>query len=423
MIILTAVMILPYHICRKKRRIDMNTNPKGCSNIGGPAAAKLEYCRNKALKIFSTYGYRPFSPSELQLVEDVWDKLSKSRAKRLIALTSPFGEPCVLRGDLTLSAVAYLSSHHEENERPLRLCYADRVFSVPAPPKSNLEENQVGIELIGWEGSGTDAEVISLLLRTLDELSIEKSIVVIGDMSVIAKLFEGITEKSAEQLVSALQDGAYTTYSKILDDTETDEKRRKLLKTLPLLKGDCSVIGEAMLMMEDPSVLMPLKKLCDSLCKLGYSERIRIDLGFIRDLGYYSGPIFNAYSSVTASLLGGGGRYDGLLAKVGMEGEASGFALNIKELADHCIDGSPSPKIMLWCGCSDPADGLRYADGLYKKGISFELSWTADKNESMKTAGLRKYRYWADFTSKQVTNLLTGQISDLADFDREVLSC
>ena len=401
----------------------MNRNPKGCSNIGGPAAAKLEYCRNMALKIFSAYGYRPFSPSELQLVEDVWDKLSKSRARRLIALNSPFGEPCVLRGDLTLSAVAYLSSHYEENERPLRLCYADRVFSAPVPPRGNLEENQVGIELIGWEGSGTDAEVISLLLRTLDELSIERSIVVIGDMSVVAKLFEGLPEKSAEQLVGALQEGIYTTYSRILDETETDDKRRKLLKALPSLKGDCSVIGEAMLMMDDPSLLMPLKKLCDSLCKLGYSDRIRIDLGFIRDLGYYSGPIFNAYSSVTASLLGGGGRYDGLLAKVGMEGEASGFALNIKELAEHCVDGSPSPKIMLWCGCSDPAEGLRYADGLYKKGISFELSWTTDKEESMKTAGLRKYKFWADFSSKQVINIMTGQIFDLTDFDREVLSC
>ena len=401
----------------------MNRNPKGCSNIGGPAAAKLEYCRNMALKIFSAYGYRPFSPSELQLVEDVWDKLSKSRARRLIALNSPFGEPCVLRGDLTLSAVAYLSSHYEENESPLRLCYADRVFSAPVPPRGNLEENQVGIELIGWEGSGTDAEVISLLLRTLDELSIERSIVVIGDMSVVAKLFEGLPEKSAEQLVGALQEGIYTTYSRILDETETDDKRRKLLKALPSLKGDCSVISEAMLMMDDPSLLMPLKKLCDSLCKLGYSDRIRIDLGFIRDLGYYSGPIFNAYSSVTASLLGGGGRYDGLLAKVGMEGEASGFALNIKELAEHCVDGSPSPKIMLWCGCSDPAEGLRYADGLYKKGISFELSWTTDKEESMKTAGLRKYKFWADFSSKQVINIMTGQIFDLTDFDREVLSC
>lgn len=401
----------------------MNRNPKGCSNIGGPAAAKLEYCRNRALKIFSMYGYRPFSPSELQLVEDVWGKLSKARARRLITVNSPFGEPCVLRGDLTLSAVAYLSSHYDDNERPLRLCYADRVFSAPAPPKSNLEENQVGIELIGWEGSGTDAEVISLLLRTLDELSIENSIVVIGDMSVVAKLFEGLPEQDAELLVSALQEGTYTEYSKILSKTEMDIKRKKILKALPSLKGDCSVIAEAMLMMDDPSVLMPLKKLCDSLCKLGYSERIRIDLGFIRDLGYYSGPIFNAYSSVTASLLGGGGRYDGLLAKVGMEGEASGFALNIKELAEHCVDGSPAPKMMIWCGSVDPAEGLRYADGLYKKGISFELSWTSDRSESVKTAKLRKYRYWADFSIKKVTNLINGQTYDLADFDPEAVTC
>ena len=403
--------------------IAMNRNPKGCSNIGGSDAAKLEYCRNRALKIFSTYGYRPFSPSELQLVEDVWSKLSRSRARRLIVLNSPFGEPCVLRGDLTLSAVAYLSSHYDDNERPLRLCYADRVFSVPAPPKNNLEENQVGIELIGWEGSGTDAEVISLLLRTLDELSIENSIVVIGDMSVIAKLFESIPEKDAELLVSALQEGTYTSYSSILDNTELDEKKRKILKALPSLKGDCSVIGEAMLMMEDPSLLMPLKKLCDSLCKLGYAERIRIDLGFIRDLGYYSGPIFNAYSSITASLLGGGGRYDGLLAKVGMDGEASGFALNIKELADHCVDGSPSPEMMIWCGSVDPAEGLRYADGLYKKGVSFELSWTSDKDASMKTARLRKYKYWADFSTKKVTNLINSQTYDLANFDSGASSC
>ena len=41
----------------------------------------------------------------------------------------------------------------------------------------------------------------------------------------------------------------------------------------------------------------------------------------------------------------------------------------------------------------------------------------------MKTAGLRKYKFWADFSSKQVINIMTGQIFDLTDFDREVLSC
>ena len=82
----------------------------------------------------------------------------------------------MLRGDLTLSAVAYLSAHFRDDERPLRLSYADRVFSAPKPPRNNLEENQVGVELIGWEGAGADAEVVSLLLRTLDALSIESSV-------------------------------------------------------------------------------------------------------------------------------------------------------------------------------------------------------------------------------------------------------
>ena len=77
---------------------------------------------------------------------------------------------------------------------------------------------------------------------------------------------------------------------------------------------------------------------------MGYADRLRVDLGFIRDLGYYSGPVFNAYSSISGALLGGGGRYDGLLAKVGMDGEASGFALNLKELAEHCVDKSLSPE-------------------------------------------------------------------------------
>lgn len=399
----------------------MNKVPKGCSNIGGASAARLEYCRNTALELFAYYGYRPFSPAELQLVEDVWDKLSLSRARRLIAVNSPFGEACVLRGDLTLSAVAYLSSHFNDNERPLRLSYADRVFSVPQPPKQNLEENQVGIELIGWESAGADAEVVSLLFRALDALSITNSVVVLGDMSVMSKLFDGLPAGARENLVAALQNGAYTSYMEIADGLDISDEKLRLLRLLPSLKGNPSVINEAAGVVGDPSVLTPLKKLCDSLSKLGFEDRLRVDLGFVRDLGYYSGPIFNAYSSISGTLLGGGGRYDGLLAKVGMDGEASGFALNLKELADHCVDRSPQPKLMLWCGSCDSADGLRYADNLCKKGVSFELNWHKDELESMRIARIRRYGYWINYSTKKVVELASGETTELAVFETEVL--
>ncbi|MDO5116251.1 MAG: ATP phosphoribosyltransferase regulatory subunit [Synergistaceae bacterium] len=401
----------------------MNRIPKGCSNIGGAIAANMEYCRGAAMHLFSLYGYHPFSPAEFQLVEDVWSNLSPARARRLIPLMSPLGEPCVLRGDLTLSAVAYLGSHHTRSERPLRLSYADRIFSVPQPPKDNLEENQVGVELIGWENAGADAETASLLLRTLDALNIENSALVLGDVSVLSTIFGGLPRDMSDKLVETLKNGDYTEYRAAAAEASLPEGRLKLLHALPRLKGGCEVIDEAAALLGDSEPFAPLRRLCSSLSKLGYSQRLRVDLGFVRDLGYYSGPVYNAYSSADGTLLGGGGRYDGLLAKEGIEGQAAGFALNLKELASHCASPAPTPQLMLWGGGCDCAEVLRYADALSKKERSFELSWAKDMTESLSTARLRGYKWWIDFSGRRALSLPSGRELSLNEFEAEVLSC
>jgi ATP phosphoribosyltransferase regulatory subunit len=401
----------------------MGKSPKGCSNVGGMAAAKTEFCRKRALDLFASYGYRNFSAAGLQLIDDVWRKLSGSRSKNLIAVTSPHGEPCVLRADLTLSAVAYLDSHYRESERPLRLSYSDRVFAAPSPPSDSIEQYQVGIELLGWEGEGSEAEVLTVLFRTLDALSISDSVVVLGDTSVTASFFEGLPEGDALKLIDALQSKSLTCYSAALAEADLPAERRKVLESLPYLKGDCDVIGEAMKIMRDASVIMPLKHLCDTLSSLGFSERLRVDLGFIRDLGYYNGPVFDVYSPVSGALLGGGGRYGGLLARMGVEGEAAGFALNLKELAAHSSGEIASPEIMIWCGNAAPAELLRYADCLEKKGVSFELSWRKDRESSLATASRRGFRYWVNFSDKSVVSVSGGDIEDLKNFERNVLPC
>lgn len=401
----------------------MNKNPKGCSNIGGGAAARLEYCRNKALEQFSLYGYRPFSPAEFQLVEDVWNKLAPARARRLIVVTTPFGEPCVLRSDITLSAVTYLDSHYKESERPLRLCYADRIFSAPNPPRTNLEENQVGVEVLGWEGAGVEAEVAALFMRTLDALSIENSTLVLGDTTIISKAFGDVPAEKAALLMDALQSASYKNYHEVLDTIELPDKKMDLLQKLPQLKGEPPLLSEAIKLLDDPSVVMPLKNLCDTLSKLGYEERLRVDLGFIRDLGYYTGFVFNAYSSVDGALLGGGGRYDGLLSKIGIEGQGAGFAFNLKELAEHSQEKVKFPSVMLWCGRSGHSDALRYADGLAKKNVSFELSWNDDRAESLRRAARQGYRWWIDYAAKKVVELGSGNETELKKFEAEVLSC
>ena len=64
----------------------------------------------------------------------------------------------------------------------------------------------------------------------------------------------------------------------------------------------------------------------------GAADRVQIDLGLLRDLGYYSGAILEVYDPALGHVLGGGGRYDGLLKRFGLDLPAAGFALYLERV-------------------------------------------------------------------------------------------
>ena len=64
----------------------------------------------------------------------------------------------------------------------------------------------------------------------------------------------------------------------------------------------------------------------------GVAERVRVDLGLLRDLGYYTGAILEVYDPALGHVLGGGGRYDELMAEFGRPMPAVGFGLYVERL-------------------------------------------------------------------------------------------
>lgn len=85
----------------------------------------------------------------------------------------------------------------------------------------------------------------------------------------------------------------------------------------------------------------------EALEERGAAGRVRVDLGLLRDLGYYSGAILEVYDPALGHVLGGGGRYDGLLKRFGIDLPAAGFALylervHVAKLEEESRRGAPS---------------------------------------------------------------------------------
>ena len=62
------------------------------------------------------------------------------------------------------------------------------------------------------------------------------------------------------------------------------------------------------------------------------AARVIFDLGLVRNIGYYTGAVFEVYDPALGAPIGGGGRYDELLGRFGQALPAVGFALGVDRL-------------------------------------------------------------------------------------------
>jgi ATP phosphoribosyltransferase regulatory subunit len=70
-----------------------------------------------------------------------------------------------------------------------------------------------------------------------------------------------------------------------------------------------------------------------ALVAAGLGSHLAVDLGEVRGLDYYTGLVFKAYARGLGFEVGGGGRYDSLLARFGRPMPAVGFMLGLDRVA------------------------------------------------------------------------------------------
>jgi ATP phosphoribosyltransferase regulatory subunit len=244
------------------------------------------------------------------------------------------GDVLALRSDMTIPIARVVASRYGEAAPPLRFCYFAHAWrAVDRGVGEPREFLQGGLELIGVPGPEGEAEVLALAVAALDAAGLRRHRIGVGDGSLYRTLLDslGLPEDRHLPLLESLSRrdlvGLELGVSRI---GGLGQRERDLLVRLPELRGGREVLERA----DGPvaAAVEGLRALHELLEERGVADRVIFDLGLVRELGYYTGAVFEVYDPAVGFALGGGGRYDDLLGRLGRDLPACGMALDLQRV-------------------------------------------------------------------------------------------
>ncbi len=193
------------------------------------------------------------------------------------------------------------------------------------------------MELIGAPGSQGTAEVVEVLEAALDAAGLTRAVIGLGDADLYRQLLSeyGVEGEARDAIIGRLATHDLVGLEAELAAVEAiDEKQAATCVALSQLRGGREVLERARGLggAAVERATARLQETYDEMERRGVAERVQIDLGLLRDLDYYSGAILEVYDPALGYVLGGGGRYDGLMKRFGLDLPAAGFALYLERV-------------------------------------------------------------------------------------------
>ncbi len=311
--------------------------PEHVDDILPPEAARIEALRRAILDLFASWGYELVMPPMLEYVESLLTGTGHDLDLRTFKLVDQLsGKMMGVRADIT-PQVARIDAHLLNRAGVTRLCYTGSVLHArPATPGATREPIQIGAEIYGHAGIESDLEIHRLLCRALEIAGVRGARIDIGHVAVFRSLVRAaaIGPELEAELFEALQKKDAPALHALTGKLEA--KTRAALLLLPELYGGREVLEIAQRRLPR---LPALRNALATLRALAKTCAIpaSFDLAELRGYHYHSGVVFDAYCDAgtgpASVLIARGGRYDEVGKAFGRPRPATGFSIDLRELA------------------------------------------------------------------------------------------
>lgn len=308
--------------------------PESIADVLPSEARKIEDLRRVLLDNFRRYGYELVMPPLLEYIESLLTGAGQDMDLRTFKLVDQLsGRTMGVRADMT-TQVARIDAHLLNRVSVTRLCYAGSVLHTrPSGLQATREPIQIGAEIYGHAGLEADAEIQELVIASLSLANISEVRLDLCHVGVLRALLESDPQaKKREAELFTLLGSKDLPALELITNNFSPDVRNALLE-LPNLYGDISVLGRARKLLPQLSGIASALDELEYLVKLLGNAHVTVDLADYRGYHYHSGVMFNAFVPGLPNAVARGGRYDHVGEAFGRARPATGFSLDLRELA------------------------------------------------------------------------------------------
>ncbi len=313
-------------------------------DISQEDAFYIHYIREKFYESTVNYNFQVIEPSPIELLSTLEAKSGESIINEVYSFKDKALRDIALRYDLTIGITRFAVSKRDMRI-PLKLANFGGVFRYDEPQAGRYRYfHQWDVEIYDNFTTDAEAEIIDFVSNFFTKLNLETMIEIsdrrileeyiknkyaLDDENSIGNLFRAI-DKVPKKGISKV----CTEYKDILDEGILQD----LLEISAFKGGIVDLISHEKL--KDLKSIRYVQELFSSL-ELRGIQNIRVNLGIVRGLDYYSGIVFEVFDTLSnVGSLVGGGRYDKLThifgrPDIGAAGAAGGIERIILALQYH----------------------------------------------------------------------------------------